>query len=74
MFGWSVKIRSIQAELFFCIWVGSFISCWNPSEEVCANSLAPSVVLMSLDHQEDNLALKLPVITDKYGLQLLYQS
>ena len=69
MFGWSVKIRSIQEELFFCIWVGSFISCWNSSEEVCANNLVPSVVLVSLDYQEDDLVLKSPVITDKYGLR-----
>ena len=64
MFDWSVKIRSIQEELFFCTSVGSFISCWNPSEEVCANNLVPSVLLMSLDHQEVNLPLKSPVITD----------
>ena len=69
MFGWSVKIRSIQEELFFCIWVGSFISCWNPSEEVYANNLVPPVVLVSLDHQEDDLALISPVITDKYSLR-----
>ena len=58
MFNWSVKIRSIQEDLFFCISVGSFISCWNPSKEVRANNLVHSVLLMSLDHQEVNLPLK----------------
>ena len=40
--GWFVKRKSVQKELFFCIWVGWFISCWNPSEEVYANNLVPS--------------------------------
>ena len=70
MFCWSVKITSVQEDKFFCIWVGSFISCCNPSEDVRANNLVPSAVLMSLDHKEDDLAFTSPVITDKYGLRL----
>ena len=46
----------------------SFSSSWNPSKEVCENKSVPSVVSMSLDYQEEDLALKSTVITDKYGL------
>ena len=34
------------------------------------NNFKPSVVLMSLGHQVDDLALKSPVIIDKYGLHV----
>ena len=34
------------------------------------NSFKPSGVSMSLDHQFEDLALKSPVIIDKYGLRL----
>ena len=35
------------------------------------NNFHPSVALMSLNHQWENLALKSPVIIDKDGLRLL---
>ena len=43
----------------------------TPFEEVSENSFDPSVVFMSLAHHEEDLALKSPAITDKYGLHLL---
>ena len=59
----------MQEELPVCICVGSFINWENPSEEVNENNFDPSVVSMSLDHHEEDLALKSPVITDKNGLR-----
>ena len=70
-FGWSVKIKSIQVELLVCICVGSLINWGNPLEEVSENNFDHSVVLMSLSHHEEDLALKSPLITDKDGLCLL---
>ena len=67
MFGWSVKRKPIQEELFVYIWVGSFISCRKLSG-ICEKHLVSSVILTSLDHQEDNQSLKSPVITDKHVL------
>ena len=43
----------------------------TPFEEVSKNNFDPSVVLISLAHHEEDLALKSPAITDKYGLHLL---
>lgn len=43
----------------------------KPFEKVCENNFDPSVVLMSLDHLEEGLALMSPVSTDdKNGLRL----
>ena len=70
-FGWLVKVKSVQEELLVCISVGSFINWGNPFEEVSENNFDPSVVSISLDHHEEDLALKSPVITDKNGLCLL---
>ena len=58
----------MQEELLVCICVGSFIDWENPFEEVSENNFDPSVVLMSLDHHEEDFALKSPVITNKNGL------
>ena len=41
----------------------------NPFGEVSENNLDPSIVLMSLDHHEEDLALKSHVITDENGLR-----
>ena len=69
-FGWSVKIKSIQEELWFFIWVGSFIICRNPLQDVNESNFVPSVVLMSSNHQEEELTLKSPVTKVKYGFRL----
>ena len=66
-FGWSVKIKSMQEELFLCIWVGSLITSWNPLQDVNKNNFLPSVVLISSNHQEEHLALNSPVTKVKYG-------
>ena len=42
----------------------------SPLEDVSANNFNPSIALMSLDHQERDLELKSPVITDTDGLRL----
>ena len=57
-FGWSVKI-------------GSFINWKNPFEDASEYKFVSSKVLMSLDHQEEDLALKSPVIIDTVGLRAL---
>ena len=69
-FGWSVKIKSIQEALLVCLLV-IFFNWENAFEEVDENNFDPSVVLMHLGHQKEDLALKSPVITQKYGLCLL---
>ena len=70
-FGWSVKSKSIHEELFDCTCVGSFINWKNPFEDVSEYKFVPSEVLMSSDHQEEDLALKSPVIIDTVGLRVL---
>ena len=47
----------MQEELLVCICVGSFIDWGNPFEKVSKNNFDPSVVSMSLDHHEKDLAL-----------------
>ena len=59
----------MQEELLVCKCVGFFINWVNLFDEVSANNFDPSVVLMSLDHHEEDLALKSPVIADKNGLR-----
>ena len=57
--------------LFVCICVSSFISWEKTFEEVNASNFDPSVVLISLDHHDRDLALKSPVIIDNAaGLRL----
>ena len=67
---WSVKIKSIQEVLFAWICVGSFMNWESPLEDVSENNFNPAIALMSLDHQEKDLELKSPVITDTDGLRL----
>lgn len=47
------------------IYVGSFINWGKPFEDVSESNFDPSVILISLEHQEDDLVLKSPVIIDK---------
>ena len=71
-FGWSVNIKSMQEELCLYIWVGSFIVCWNPLQDVNESNSVPSVVLMSSDHQEVGLALKSSLAKVKIWFSLIY--
>ena len=57
-FGWSVKTKSIKEELFPWMCVGSWINWEKPLEDISENKFNPSVVLISLDHQEEHLELK----------------
>ena len=57
-----MKIKTCINNLMVTIWMYLTIS-----EEVF--SLFPFMILMSLDHQEDYLALKSPVILDQCDLQ-----
>ena len=72
-FGWSVKTKSIQEELFAWMCVGSWINWEKPFEDISEKKNKPSAVLISLDHQEEHLQLNSPVTTDKDGL-LLFMS
>ena len=65
-----MKIKLIQEVLFIWICVGSFISSESSLEDVSENNFNPSIVSVSLDHQEEDLELKSPLITDKDGLRL----
>ena len=60
----------IHEILFFWMCVGSFINWVTPLEDVSENVFNSSIVLVSLDHQEEDLELKSPVTTDKDGLRL----
>ena len=53
--------------------VGSWINWEKPFEDISEKKKKPSVVLISLDHQEEHLQLNSPVTTDKDGL-LLFMS
>ena len=50
------------------ICVGSFIICESPNWEVRKSSSEPSKLVISLEHQSLDLALKSPIITVKNGL------
>ena len=67
-FVWSVKTESVQEELFVCILVGSLINWENPFEDVSEYNFVTSEVLISLDHQDEDLGLKSLAITDTVGL------
>ena len=70
-FGWSVISKSIQQELFDYTCVGSFTNWKNLFEDVSEYKFVRSKALMSSDHQEEDLALNLPVIIDTFGLRVL---
>ena len=57
----------MQEDLFLCIWVGSFMICWKPLQNVNESNFVPSFMLMSSDHQEEDLVLKSLLIKVKYG-------
>ena len=69
-FGWSVKIKLIQEELFLWTCVGSLIIWWKPFNILNEKSFEPSNELMSLDHQEVDLAVKSPNMTETDGLKV----
>ena len=48
----------MQEELLVCKCVGSFINWETPFADVNESNFSPSEVLMSSDHQYDDLALK----------------
>ena len=52
-------------ELCLCISIGSFIICWNPLKDVNESNFVPSVVLISSNHEEEDLTLKSPVTKSK---------
>ena len=63
-----MKTESVQEELFVCILVGSLINWENPFEDVSEYNFVTSEVLISLDHQDEDLGLKSLAITDTVGL------
>ena len=70
-FGWFVNIKLIQEELFVWIWVGSYFNWEKPFEDANEYKCDTSIVLMSLHHHEEDLALKSPMTTDIDGMLLL---
>ena len=62
----------MREELCLFIWICSIIICWSRLQDVIENNFDPSVVLMSSDHQEEDLALKSPLTRVKYGFVDLY--
>ena len=67
-FDWPVKIKSIQDVEVGTRWVGSDMSWWKPCKDVRASRCAPSTVVLSFFHQEEDLALKSPRIIVKREL------
>ena len=67
-FDWSVKTKSIQEVEVGRRWVGSDMSWWKPCKDVRASRRAPSTVVLSFFHQEEDLALKSPRIIVKREL------
>ena len=57
-FDWSVKIKSVQEVEVGRRWVGSDMSWWKPCEDVRTSRRAPSTVVLSFFHQEEDHALK----------------
>ena len=60
--GWSVNIKSTQEEEWDNGEVGCDIIWWNPCTVVKDSSFMPLVVVLSLVHQREDLALKSPQI------------
>ena len=67
-FDWSVEIKSIQEVEVGRRWVGSVMSWWKSCKNVRASRRAPSTVVLSFFHQEEDLALKSPRIIVKREL------
>ena len=59
---WSVKMRTIQEEVFANRCVGWDINCCKPYEEMTTSDLVHSFVLISPFCQDINLPLKSPKI------------
>ena len=57
--GWSVKIKSMQEELFLWTCVGSLIIWWKPFNGLNEKSFEPSNESMSLHHQEVGSSVKI---------------
>ena len=62
----------MREELCLFIWICSIIICCNWLQDVNESNFDPSVVLMSSDHQEEDLTLKSPLTRIKYGFLDLY--
>ena len=56
---WSVKIKSMQEVEVGRRWVGSDMSWWKPCKDVRPSRRAPSTVVLSFFHEEEDLALSL---------------
>ena len=64
-----MKIKQIHKVLFVSVCVGSFSNLDSPLEDISENNFNPSIVSVSLDHQEEDLELKSSVTTDKDDLR-----
>ena len=67
-----MNIRSMQDEDWGSRWVGCDISWWNPCTLVTDSGCVPSVVVLSLVYQTEDLTLKLPkIIVNKLLLEVV---
>ena len=69
IFGWMVKIRSIQLVECSKICIGSVINWLRPYRVIRKSKRAPSAVVVSLVNQFLDLAFKSPVIKSKCSLR-----
>ena len=69
--GWSVKISSVHDDELGSKWVGSETGCCKPWTIVTDSIFVPSWDVTSSGHHDLDLALKLPSIIVKEGLNCL---
>ena len=65
--GWLVKNKWMQDLWLSEMWVGSCKSWVSPSWDVKLSSLAPSGVILLVEHHLLNLALKFPMMAVRKG-------
>ena len=66
--GWELNNRSTHEDQCVKIWVASLISCCKPNGDVVASILEPSWAVLSCLYLFDDLILRSPGTTNKYGL------
>ena len=70
MFGWLVKIKSMQEDNDGRLWVASLIIWCSPWKEVVDSRCEPSILSTFSWHQLEELALKSPVLISSFRLAL----
>ena len=65
--GWDVNIKSIQDLELSCIYISYFIICESLNWEVRKSSSEPWKLVISIERQSLDLALKSPIMTVRNG-------